>query len=202
VLAASREQGHCYLTEPQINTGIIELIDINLGERLKDYLDLMKQAGLLCTRRLTKDNVEIIGYYSKTLFYDETAAAAILRGMKGPVASDTNRIANWVTAYCQRKHIALSDEQAHAVNGVVQHRFSILTGGPGCGKTTTTLVIVRLLEAMNKTVLLAAPTGRAAQRMGEVIGREAKTIHRLLVWKGGEFQMNEDTKVNSRFFDC
>jgi hypothetical protein len=64
---------------------------------------------------------------------------------------------------------------------------------------TTTLVIVRLLEAMNKTVLLAAPTGRASQRMGEVIGREAKTIHRLLVWKGGEFQMNEDSKLIADF---
>jgi exodeoxyribonuclease V alpha subunit len=181
VLAASREQGHCYLTEPQINTGIIELIAINLGERLKDYLGLMQQADQLCTRLLNKDNVETIGYYSKTLFYDETAVATILRGMKDPVASEPERIAQWVTAYCQSKHIALSDEQAHAVNGVVQHRFSILTGGPGCGKTTTTLVIVRLLEAMNKTVLLAAPTGRASQRMGEVIGREAKTIHRLLV---------------------
>jgi exodeoxyribonuclease V alpha subunit len=60
-------------------------------------------------------------------------------------------------------------------------------------------VIVRLLEAMNKTVLLAAPTGRASQRMGEVIGRDAKTIHRLLVWKGGEFQMNEDSKLITDF---
>ena len=137
----------------------------------------MKHDGQLCTRRLDKDNVETIGYYSKTLFYDETAVAAILRGMQEPVASEPERIAQWVTTYCQHKHITLSDEQAHAVNGIVQHRFSILTGGPGCGKTTTTLVIVRLLEAMNKTVLLAAPTGRASQRMSEVIGREAKTIH-------------------------
>ena len=199
VLAASREQGHCYLTEPQINTGIIELIDINLGERLNDYLGLMKQTGQLCTRRINKDHEEIIGYYSKTLFYDETTVATILRGMKGSVACDPERIAQWVSTYCQSKQIALSDEQAHAVNGVVQHRFSILTGGPGCGKTTTTLVIVRLLEAMNKTVLLAAPTGRASQRMGEVIGRDAKTIHRLLVWKGGEFQMNEDSKLIADF---
>ncbi len=199
VLAASREQGHCYLTEPQINTGISELIDINLGERLNDYLGLMKQEGQLCTRHLNKDNVETIGYYSKTLFYDETAVATLLRGMKGPVASEPERIAQWVTAYCQSKHITLSEEQANAVNGVVQHRFSILTGGPGCGKTTTTLVIVRLLEAMNKTVLLAAPTGRASQRMSEVIGREAKTIHRLLEWKGGEFQMNEASKLKTDF---
>ena len=52
---------------------------------------------------------------------------------------------------------------------------------------------------MNKNVLLAAPTGRATQRMSEVIGREAKTIHRLLEWKGGEFQKNEDTPLDADF---
>ncbi|TAL46456.1 MAG: recombinase RecD, partial [Methylovulum sp.] len=199
VLAASREQGHCYLTEPQINAGIVELIAINLGEQLSNYLGLMKKEGQLCTRRLTKDDVDTIGYYSKTLFYDETAVAAILRGMKAPVACEPERIAQWITTYCQNKHITLSDEQADAVKGVVQQRFSILTGGPGCGKTTTTLVIVRLLEAMKKSVLLAAPTGRASQRMSEVIGREAKTIHRLLEWKGGEFQMNEASQLTTDF---
>lgn len=199
VLAASREQGHCYLTEQQINAGILELIAINLDERLAEYLDFMKQAGQLCTRRLTKENQETVGYYSKSLFYDETAVANLLRGMKGPVLSEPGRIAQWVTSYCQTKQIALSDEQAHAALGVVQHRFSILTGGPGCGKTTTTLVIVRLLEAMKKTVLLAAPTGRASQRMSEVIGRDAKTIHRMLEWKGGEFQKNENAPLTTDF---
>ena len=199
VLAASREQGHCYLTEAQIHAGISELIGLNLGEQLGDYLSFMKQDGQLCSRVIGKDKEETLGYYSKTLFYDEKAVASIVRGMREPVASEPERIAQWIHNYCQNKQIALSDEQAHAVEGVVQHRFSILTGGPGCGKTTTTLVIVRLLEAMNKTVLLAAPTGRAAQRMGEVIGREAKTLHRLLEWKGGEFQMNENATLTTDF---
>jgi exodeoxyribonuclease V alpha subunit len=199
ILAASREQGHCYLTAQQINAGIIELINIDLDEQLNDYLDVMKQNGLLCTRHLKHQNVDCIGYYSKTLFYDETAVANILRNMQDPVASEPMQIAEWVSHYCQRENIALSEEQADAVNGVVQQRFSILTGGPGCGKTTTTLVIVRLLEIMNKTVLLAAPTGRAAQRMSEVIGREAKTIHRLLEWKGGEFQKNADSTLKTDF---
>ena len=199
VLAASREQGHCYLTEPQINAGVVELIEINLAERLKDYLEVMKHEGQLCVRQLFSETEDIIGYYSKTLFYDESTVASILRGMRGSVSSEPERVASWISTYCQSKSIALSDEQADAVKGVVQHRFSVLTGGPGCGKTTTTLVIVRLLEAMRKSVLLAAPTGRAAQRMGEVIGREAKTIHRLLEWKGGEFKMNEEFKLKMDF---
>lgn len=199
VLAASREQGHCYLTEQQINTGILDLIAMNLGEQLNVYLSLMKQEGQLCTRLIYKESIEATGYYSKTLYFDETTVASILRKMNSSISSDPDRISHWISSYCELKKIALSDEQAEAVKGVVQHRFSVLTGGPGCGKTTTTLVIVRLLEAMKKSVLLAAPTGRAAQRMTEVIGREAKTIHRLLEWKGGKFQMNEKSKLKTDF---
>ncbi|MEY8200233.1 MAG: AAA family ATPase [Colwellia sp.] len=199
VLAASREQGHCYLTGQQIHSGIVELIEMHLGQRLLEFLDIMKQENQLRTRNLIQDDIEIVCYYSKTLFYDEATVADKVKGMKGEIDSDPERIGRWIKRYCEKKSIALSDEQADAVKGVVQHRFSILTGGPGCGKTTTTLVIVRLLEAMNKNVLLAAPTGRATQRMSEVIGREAKTIHRLLEWKGGEFQKNEDTPLDADF---
>jgi len=199
ILAASREQGHCYLTEQQINAGIIELIEMNLGERLAGYLELMKQEDQLRIRKLTKEDIEDTCYYSKTLFYDEATVAKKLKELKGGISSDPERISIWIHRYCQSNAISLSDEQADAVNGVVQHRFSILTGGPGCGKTTTTLVIVRLLEAMKKQVLLAAPTGRATQRMTEVIGREAKTIHRLLEWKGGDFQKNEESTLQTDF---
>ena len=77
--------------------------------------------------------------------------------------------------------------------------FSVLTGGPGCGKTTTTLVLVKLIQAMGLKVLLTAPTGRAAQRMTDVIGRESKTIHRLLGWKQGKFQKDEKTPLETDF---
>ena len=199
VLAASREQGHCYLTEKQINSGVIELIDINLSDRLIDYLELMQHEGQLCIRQILTDKDEFICYYSKTLFYDESTVGSILRGINTAISSDPDRIAKWISTYCESKSITLSDEQCDAVEGIVQHRFSVLTGGPGCGKTTTTLVIVRLLEAMRKSVLLTAPTGRASQRMSEVIGREAKTIHRLLEWKGGEFQINAESPLKTDF---
>lgn len=199
VLAASREQGHCYLSGQQIHAGIEELIDLHLGERLLEFLEIMKKENQLRVRQLIQDDIEQACYYSKTLFYDEATVADKVKGMNGKISCDPARVDRWVKRYCESKSVALSDEQADAAKGVVQHRFSILTGGPGCGKTTTTLVIVRLLEAMNKNVLLAAPTGRATQRMSEVIGREAKTIHRLLEWKGGEFQKNEDTPLDADF---
>ncbi|MDQ5884250.1 MAG: exodeoxyribonuclease alpha subunit, partial [Pseudomonadota bacterium] len=199
VLAASREQGHCYLTLPQINTGIIELIEMNLEGQLIEHLALMEQDKQLKTRVMQQDHQDCIAYYSKTLFYDEQAVAEKIKDLDGVIAADSDRIKLWISTYCQQKAISLSEEQRAAVSQIVQHRFSVLTGGPGCGKTTTTLVLVKLLWAMKKTVLLAAPTGRATQRMAEVIGLEAKTIHRLLEWKGGEFKMNEDNPLAADF---
>jgi exodeoxyribonuclease V alpha subunit len=199
VLAASREQGHCYLTLSQINAGIIELIEMNLETQLLEHLMFMEHDHQLKTRVIKKYNQECTCYYSKTLFYDEQTVAQKISDKSGVVTIDSARVTSWITHYCQSKSISLSDEQATSVAGIVQQRFSVLTGGPGCGKTTTTLVIVRLLEAMKKRVLLAAPTGRATQRMTEVIGREAKTIHRLLEWKGGEFKMNEDNPLQADF---
>ena len=200
VLAASREQGHCYLMASQIDVEVKKLLEMDLGDLLDQYLTLMKNENHLRVRVLPDDQGEPQScYYSKSLYYDEETVATRLKAMAGPVLIDAKRVAAWITKYCQLNAINLSDEQANAVQGVVQHQFGILTGGPGCGKTTTTLVIVRLLEAMGKEVLLAAPTGRAAQRMTEVIGREAKTIHRLLEWQLGSFKKNEEQPLQTDF---
>jgi exodeoxyribonuclease V alpha subunit len=82
---------------------------------------------------------------------------------------------------------------------IATERLSILTGGPGCGKTTTTRALVGVLQFMSKKVLLAAPTGRAAQRMSEVIGLEAKTIHRLLEYDpvNGGFKRKEENPLQT-----
>ena len=75
---------------------------------------------------------------------------------------------------------ALSDEQRHAVRTAACSGLFVLTGGPGVGKTTTTRALVRLLAALGRDATLAAPTGKAAKRLGEVVGAEARTLHRLL----------------------
>jgi len=200
VLAASREFGHCYLTQSQIRAQVKELIELDLSDRLPDFLKQMEQDGLVMVREIqTPDELSEPCYYSKSLYFDELYVAKKISGMNNPLVIDKKRVESWIGRYCRSKGITLSDEQAAAVRGIVCEQFSILTGGPGCGKTTTTLVIVKLLEAMKLKVLLAAPTGRAAQRMMDVIGRESKTIHRLLEWQIGKFNKNEENPLEADF---
>jgi exodeoxyribonuclease V alpha subunit len=200
VLAAGREQGHCYLISTQITTEVGNLLGFNPENRLADILHRMESENQLKVRLLpAPDGTEQSCYYSKSLYYDEDYVAVKIRGMAHPFSIDGLAAGRWIDLYCKRQGISLSEEQAVAVQAVASSQFSVLTGGPGCGKTTTTLVIVRLLEHLGKRVLLAAPTGRAAQRMAEVIGREAKTLHRLLEWQNGMFKKNEDQPLHADF---
>ncbi len=200
VLAASREFGHCYLTESQITAQVNELLDLMLDDRIPAFLNQMKQDGLVMVRELaTSDGATETCYYSKSLYFDELYVAKRISGKMNSPLVDGERVENWINRYCETKNFSLSDEQVEAVKGIVGERFSVLTGGPGCGKTTTTLVIVKLLEAMKRKILLAAPTGRAAQRMMEVIGNESKTIHRLLEWQIGQFKRNEENPLDVDF---
>jgi exodeoxyribonuclease V alpha subunit len=200
VLAASRDFGHCYLTAEQISVQVQELLGLDLGVRLAELLDRMQAEGLVMVReRAVAPGGSESCYYSKSLYYDELYVADRVAAMAGGRPVDGQRVQQWIAQYCRTKGLALSKEQAAAVNRIVGERFSILTGGPGCGKTTTTLLLVKLLEAMDLKVLLAAPTGRAAQRMTDVIGRRAKTIHRLLEWQTGRFNRNEESPLDGDF---
>ncbi len=200
VLAASRDFGHCYLTEAQIRSQTNDLLALDMGDRLPALLDEMQAGGLLMLRgRENPQGGTERCYYSKTLYFDELHVARKIARMDGSVPIDMDRVQRWIANYCRANRIRLSDEQAAAVRGIVGRSFSVLTGGPGVGKTTTTLVLVKLLESLNARVLLAAPTGRAAQRMTDVIGQESKTIHRLLEWQLGRFKKNEENPLDADF---
>ncbi|WP_035237347.1 SF1B family DNA helicase RecD2 [Desulfobacter vibrioformis] len=200
VLSAAREFGHCYLTFPQIREQVKDLLKLDLSQQLETLLADMESQRLLMRRDLADDNGQPVAcYYARSLYFDEAYVARRLSDPGPDRTFDQARIDRWVALFCQRCQMQLSVEQATAVKGVVQQQFSVLTGGPGCGKTTATRVLVRLLEAMGQKVMLAAPTGRAAQRMSEVIGKPAKTIHRLLGWKAGGFKRNENSPLKTDF---
>ncbi|MEZ4709739.1 MAG: AAA family ATPase [Caldilineaceae bacterium] len=95
----------------------------------------------------------------------------------------------------QRTGFRLAPQQAEAVQAALSHRLTVLTGGPGTGKTTTVRTIIELCKLANGRVLLAAPTGRAAKRLSETTGQEAKTLHRLLEFQPAEgmaFKRNDE----------
>ena len=196
VLSASREEGHCFLTDHQIVGNSLEL----LREKIETDCILAVLQNLLSTdqikcRKLERNNELANCYYSKGLYFDELTTAQNIKGFLAvPSSIDVERVRTWVIKHCEKKGISLSDEQHDAVCGIAGEPFSILTGGPGVGKTTCTKVLVQLLKAMKKHVLLAAPTGRASQRMTEVIGFEAKTIHRLLEWAPDRNGFKRDDK--------
>lgn len=196
VLAAARDNGHCYLLESQIVSNTQELLQTGTTEQITRVLRTLIDSDQIKKRSLPDEKGQTVtAYYANSIFFDEQYVAKRVQQWIGrPIPVDHGRISRWLERFCGSQQIVLSEEQMASVAGIAGQSFSILTGGPGCGKTTTTRVLVRLLLAMQKRVVLAAPTGRAAQRMSEVIDVEAKTIHRLLEWspeKGG-FKKNED----------
>jgi exodeoxyribonuclease V alpha subunit len=196
VLSAARQFGHCYLTERQIRDQVGDLLAMDVGESVGSLLTRMEAEGRIMVRRPADDVGGVQRcYYAKSLYYDELYVARKIGAMLGRHQVDPLRVRRWIDTYCRVRQIRLSAEQDAAVNGIVAEKVSILTGGPGVGKTTATLVLVRLLEAMGVRVMLAAPTGRAAQRMTDVIGRPAKTIHRLLEWQPAGFKRSEDSPL-------
>ena len=201
VLSASREMGHCYLSCPQISVQVEELLNLGLQEVIAGHLEVMQQEGQLRVRVLPdmKTAALVPCYYAKSLYYDEEYVARRLAASVGVRGVNAVKLSAWMHRYTELQGIALSVEQAAAVCSVVNQQCAILTGGPGCGKTTSTKVIVALLQSMNLSVLLTAPTGRAAQRMGEVIGIPAKTIHRLLEFQGTGFKRCEENPLQADF---
>ena len=112
-----------------------------------------------------------------------------------PMPVDKREAVDWVQSRFQLK---LARSQAKAVTKALSSKVLVITGGPGTGKTTIVRAITRLYEHLHARILLAAPTGRAAKRLGEATGRTAKTIHRLLEYNPGQggFQRNRDNPLD------
>jgi exodeoxyribonuclease V alpha subunit len=184
VLQNAREEGHCYLTLEQVVGGVLELLTLQNKDPVEGRLRALEEQGDLKTRLLPdeKGNHQQC-YYAHSLYFDEQYIATKTKQLvTAPVQASKEALREHLDWYCRFHRLTLSEEQRDAVLNIATKRLSILTGGPGCGKTTTTRALVGLVQHLGKKVLLAAPTGRAAQRMSEVIGVEAKTIHRLLEW--------------------
>ncbi|MFN7928933.1 MAG: ATP-dependent RecD-like DNA helicase [Blastocatellia bacterium] len=187
-LNQAAEQGHCYLPSEELVKQTAEILDVT-GEHIQDALRLLLQKELVKTE-LIKDHLAV---YLPSLWQAEQSVARRIKNLlQHPVNVDLLWVEAWLERYAENTKLTLSPEQNAAILQAASQRVMILTGGPGTGKTSTMKCLVELLRAMKKKVLLASPTGRAAQRLSEVTGTEALTIHRLLAFDPANFRFKHD----------
>jgi exodeoxyribonuclease V alpha subunit len=144
--------------------------------------------------------VEGESVYLAAYYISEVGVAERLRGIftapKDTASFDGEKAVEWVQRELQ---ISLAGGQRSAVRASLERKALVITGGPGTGKTTIIKAIIRICARLGQQVLLAAPTGRAAKRMSEATGYEAKTIHRLLEFspKTAAFKKNEESPLDA-----
>ena len=189
--------GHTYLPKEELTTKASELLGIEPEIIEKNYMDLsidrkiiMKQCG------------EQVQIYAASFYYMEANAAAMLRGLNITYDVADAEIEQRIHKIEKKTGMQLDEHQVQAVKEAVRNGLLVITGGPGTGKTTTINTIIRYFEMEGMDIFLAAPTGRAAKRMSETTGFEARTIHRMLELNGGMegsagFERNETNPLET-----
>ena len=180
------ENGHCYAVREQLIRTAEQLLEVE-GAELEITLDEM-----LRTEDVIREEEAI---YLPPFFFSETGCAKRL--LKLLAARRRVQIAvDAMASFGENQNITYDEVQLEAIRVALSSKVMILTGGPGTGKTTTTMGIIAAYRAAGCQILLAAPTGRAAKRMSEATGMEAKTIHRLLEYKPPEgYQRREENPL-------
>ncbi|HYE35653.1 ATP-dependent RecD-like DNA helicase [Methylocaldum sp.] len=188
VLQQWSEQGHCAAYRDQLVEIAGPLLAIR-EETIREAIDAELEDG-----QLIGDAVgDRKALYLTSLHRAESGCAKQLqRLLEGPTPwgeIDTDKAIAWVE---EKTGLTLSDSQRAAVQVVAKSKVAIITGGPGVGKTTLVNSLLKIFRAKKARVLLCAPTGRAAKRLTESTGLEAKTVHRLLEFDPKEFRFKRN----------
>ena len=189
-LDQAEDKGHCFLKRDQIAYGLLETLKLDQNEvfeKAEDALNDLVREGAV---KFVKNELSDVFYKNDLYYIEQRVAEEVAKRAGVRVNVDLSRVERWLSRYLQASGLGLSSDQKEALLFAVQFKFFILTGGPGTGKTTAANAIIKIFKSMGKTCVLAAPTGRAAQRMSEVTHEQAKTIHRLLEWNPGTCYFN------------
>ena len=175
VLLQAINEGHVYLPEDVVLRRTAELLEIELLDIANHLVDLMVERKIVIRESEGEKRV-----YPSQYYYMELNVAKMLcdLDLKYDVASVS--IEHRLHEIEKNTQMELDEMQRRAVVEAVNHGVMILTGGPGTGKTTTINAMIHFFRSEGLDILLAAPTGRAAKRMSETTGYEARTIHRML----------------------
>lgn len=175
---AAYTNGHTYMPKTLFMEHIVYMLDITETEAENAIAELIANRDIIYDR---VDNEDVLYLYS--FYNDEKYIANRIKSMSesGSQYAVSFSLAEEETAeFEEENNVTLARNQREAVITALTGNCMILTGGPGTGKTTTLNAIISILKGLNLKVALAAPTGRAAKRMSQVTGHEAKTVHRLL----------------------
>ncbi|MBQ4364102.1 MAG: AAA family ATPase, partial [Oscillospiraceae bacterium] len=188
------DEGHCYSTENVLIDKAKEILQLDDKEKLKNALDTMINAHDVITEIIPDSSDTAI--YLPPFYYSEVGTTKRIHDIisdRTGIKVDQSVVDRMLAA---NTSITYDEVQVQAIRTAVSSKFFILTGGPGTGKTTTTMGIINAFRSVGAEILLAAPTGRAAKRMTEATGMESKTIHRLLEFKPPEgCQRNADNPL-------
>ncbi len=181
VLRHNTGNGHTCLPQSKLVPTTAAMLEVE-AEQVEKQLFELEAAFEVYSAELERDTL----WFLPSMYRAEKYIASRMTMYTAMPPTEKDDIDTRIIAVEKNKHIIFEDAQRDAIVQAITRGVLILTGGPGTGKTTTLNGIISLLESYGEKVLLAAPTGRAAKRIGELTGREAKTIHRLL-----EVQWNE-----------
>ena len=174
-LAHNLNNGHTFLPQGKLVGATAQLLSVP-GEELEDCLDDLAARGCVERERVAGQD----GVYLPSLYEAETLIAWRIREMSENELLPPSDMEGLLRRIQRDQGITYAPQQRQAVELAAQRQVMLLTGGPGTGKTTCLRGVLALFEAMGLDTALAAPTGRAAKRLGELCGTEASTIHRLL----------------------
>lgn len=186
-LSRMAEEGNVYAEEEQLVKSAIELLDADETPVRQAISEMLQSEDLIA-------DAEAI--YMPPFYYAEVGTANRLNKLLDCVEGSLFNVIPDISVISKQTGIEYDEVQAEAIREAVSSKVMVLTGGPGTGKTTTTQGIIAALKAMGLRILLAAPTGRAAKRMCEATGMEAKTIHRLLEYNPKDgYKRNDDNPL-------
>ena len=190
-LDRAADRGHLYCPRSELVEGAVALLDVEAAP-VETAVDVLLADG--CTVAVDLDD-GIEAVYLEGLHRAEQAVARRLAQVRAaqarPVSIDTPRAVRW---FEERQGLTLAAQQRRALELAITEKVLVISGGPGTGKTTILNAVLRVLELKGYRVQLAAPTGRAAKRMQQACGHEARTIHRLLEYNPRERRFQRDER--------